>query len=442
MAIPSVVNMAAQPGGGLVSSLNALNALNDALQQTKYNAVKAQYAPLTLSAEAASRMAYANLLGPQFVAKLMGNSDVVANSPQLQNPATLQKLYQAGMGGGTGNALLNMPAPQAQQSGLGNFVNTVKNAFGLGDKTPAPQSSQNAVLQSPTMASGGDNEPYPSASSQPTPGQTWRKEQERQGQGDSSGYAYNPDGTNVVASPQEIAAAANGNGGKGTYAENAGNFAGTKAELEETGKLRAKDIQDLSDVVFTGSTKQATLDGISNIISSPAFEEIRKTPILGDKELTYFQRYGTPEQQNMVGQLMTLSGNVIKDASRDFAGQFRKGEQQLLENMKVNPGDTFNAARGKMEQLSYLNKLITERSRLTAQIMQQNHISKLQAEPFADKQINGDKIRSAIHNQLNPQPTEEDINHMAEKYKISTDEVKNRLRKKGYTLSIKLDGEK
>lgn len=413
LPLPSVVADVGA-GGPLVTSMKGTNALINDLYGTQIQQTKAKYAPLTTQAEAASKLAYANLMGPQFLAKLMGNPDVVANSPALQDPATVNRLYQAGMGGGTGNALINMPGMGQPQEGQGN--NSLLSW--LWNKVKGQGQSPNSLLSGQGIPS-----PMP---------------QGNQGQGFNSGYSYDQNGNNVVATPKQIDNAINssnstspqvdlGGGITGTpvpeigtgytpematqqkanptYAENAANFAGVKEEGKEAGTIRAKDIKELNDTAFNGETNQTTLDSLSSILGSPEFEQIRQLPLAGHHELAYYAKEGTPAQQNLVGQYYTLTGNVIKDSARDFAGQFRKGEQTLLQGMKPNPSDTVDTARGKAESLSYLNQMLTQRSKLTSQIMSQYHINKGQAQDLADKQLNGPAIRQQIHDKLNPTMT-------------------------------------
>lgn len=409
------------PGGGLVTAMGGMNALSQAMLDTKMKQLQNQYAPLTLPAKALSEMAYASFVQPQYTAKLLEHPDIAAQLTPNQRAALLARATGAAnnqntlinLPSGLNNNNMNMPSPSQPTAFQGTNI-----PFG-----PQPQIRPNGTGFNPSEYNANNNPNSYSSNNLNNPPQNGNSNIPIS----SQNYLQNIPSQNMQLPINEPT--------QNTWAENIGRKKGIEKELEQMGANRANDIKDLSDVVFSGKTKQATLDNISQIISSPAFEQIRQTPILGGKELAYFQRYGTPDQQNMVGQLMTLSGNIIKDSARDFAGQFRKGEQQLLENMKINPSDTFNAMRGKMEQLSYLNQMITQRSTLTGQIMSQYHMNKLEAQEIADKQLNGDKLRSQIHNQLNPQPTEEDINHMAEKYKISTDEVKKRLKNKGYTIA-------
>jgi len=392
------------PGGPLVTSLNALHDL-----QSKR--IANQYLPLTTQSEAASKLAYANLMGPQFLAKLMGNQDILANMSPGQRDQALKSVYQAGSGQGTGlNALSN---PQFNglvnpSSPIERIVNNVKNAFGFGQpkgQPPSENQSPNALMNQNQMSGGNDN----------------------------SGMNYDQRGNNIVANPAEIENIANhgNNVGANSFAENVGTYGGIKEEGKEAGKIRAKDIQDLNDTYFNAQTKQSTLDDINNMLSSPEIRQIRQLPLAGRHEMGYYAKFGTPEQQQLVGRLYSQMGNIVKDSSRDFAGQFRRGEQQLLQGMKPNEADTVDTMIGKAESLSTMNQMLAERAKLTSQYMNQYHINKLQASEMADKQFNGEKIRQDIHNKLNPGPTDADIKHMAEKYKLSEGEVKKRLKDKG-----------
>jgi hypothetical protein len=393
-----------QPGGFTLGAMREANALSSDLYGNAIKNIQAQYAPLTTQAEAASKLAYANLMGPQFLAKIMGNQDILANLPADKRQQALDMVFRAGSGQSAGNNVLNQmgaPAPNQTNSPFSQIVNNVKDVMGFGDKKSSPV--VNALAEQPNLSPTDKN-----AISNLQPGQAY-----------------------TVQGNQPNALQPN-NAGQNTFAENAGRFSGIKKEGEEAGKIRAKDIDELNNSVFNAQTNQTTLDTISGILSSPEFEKIRQTPILGHHELSYYSKFGTPEQQNMVGQYYTLTGNIIKDSARDFGGQFRKGEQQLLQGMKPAPGDTVDTARGKTESLAYMNKMLAERSRLTSQYMNQYHINKLQASEMADKEVNGDKIRQNIHNKLNPKPTDADIKFMAKKYGYSEDEVKKRLKAKGY----------
>lgn len=328
------------PGGPITAGLRNANAVTAENLDNEIKRIQAQYAPLTTQAEAASKLAYANLMGPQFLSKLLGNEAVLANFPDAQSAIKML----AGISTGQPNQLNN---PDINNKLLQNPLLT--------------QVDRTAILnQKP-----GDAYKIPQTQTQ-------------------------------TAIPEATTP---------SVAQNLANFKGTVEEGKESGKIRAKDIENLNDVVFNGETNQTTLDNIAKILRSPEFEQIRQLPIGGRTELSYYSKFGTPEQQNMIGQYQTLIGNIIKDSARDFPGQFRKGEQQLLQSMKPTPSDTVDTARGKLESLLDMNKMLTERARLTSKFMSERHINKLQAQELADKQINGDSIRQKIHDQLNPTVT-------------------------------------
>lgn len=399
---------------GVQQGMLTANALEKGQLENQYASAKAQYAPSTLQAEALSKLAYANLMGPQFLAKLMGNNAVVANSPQLQDPATINRLYQAGMGQGTGNALAGgIPAPNGVPTAGGNslglngplsgfLVNALKNILGGGQQAEAAaQPASNNPMQNlgnqPNL-SGQDR----NAINNMKPGDAYTV-QGSQGQGNNSGYAYNPYGTNATASPQQVAQVANQ--GNNNYAENAGRFAGITGEGQEAGKIRAQQIKDLDETVFNAQTKQATLDDVNNMIASPEIREIRQLPLLGRHEMSWYAKEGTPAQQQLVGRLYAQMGNIIKDSSRDFAGQFRRGEQQLLQGMKPSDSDTVDTMSGKAESLTVMNQLLMKRAQVTSQLMQQYHMSQGQAQELADKEVKGDVVRQQVHDKLNPTVT-------------------------------------
>ncbi len=397
MGIFSDISPTVRPG--FMQGMSDANALSSQAIANRLNKIKSDFAPLTAQAEAASKLTYANLMGPQFLAKLMGNSDLVANSPQLQDPATLAKLYQAGMGQGSGLNVLNQQKPAGSFSDY--LTDKFKDVIGGKDQSQLPIQSNPLVDQS--MLSDVDRESI----NKLQPGESYTVQGN---QAQSNPFA-----------PQN----------KNTFAENAANYQGIKREGEELGKVRAETIKDLDNTFYNSQIKGATLDQLSQIVTSPTFEKIRQLPALGHHELAYYGRYGTEEEKQLVGQYYTLTGNIVKDSARDFPGQFRRGEQSLLFSMKPSPSDTADAAKGKIEALTVMNQMMGQRAKLTSQLMNQYHIDQGTAAEIADKQINGDDIRNKIHSKLNPRPTDSDIEFMADKYKISKDEVKKRLKDKG-----------
>lgn len=446
LPLPRVVADIDPSGSRIMNSLNGINDYANKSHQRRFNKVKADYADLTVPAQAYSQLAYANAVAPQILAKLMGNEGALANMSEGQKKNMLTAIQNAGFKSNNGLNMLSQGQSGGHPTGVGQpgtnslsgwFMDKLKGAFGHG-----ASSQQNGNALGGSASNPGQYNAPAEYASPPVP----RQGQQPQtmgggGQGqedDGIDHEYDafiqqwlqsPQGKQEIAkgeaanipSPEEFHSMKNGQqpttppsmememtGGRQegpTYAENAGKYKGIVEEGQESGKIRAKQREDLDNAVFNSETNQQTLDDVADILASPTFENIRQTPLAGHHELAYYAKEGTPEEQQMVGKFYTLTGNLIKDASRDFAGQFRKGEQQLLNGMKPGPSDTVDSAKGKVESLSVLNKMLAQRSRLTSQLMDEYHVSKLQASDMADKKINGQAIRKEVHDRLNPTVT-------------------------------------
>jgi hypothetical protein len=439
------------PGGPLVTAMQGMNALTDSGYQNEINKQKAKYAHVTVPAEAASKLAYANLMGPQFLAKLMGNTDILANMSPEQRTQALALVQQAGSGQGTGNAMLNSPYLNQSQSGEGsspfaNFVNSIKSALGLGGN---PQSN-NQPPQNPMLMQGGNNDQGTNSLNQ-SPVQPMSM-------GNGNLRPASPELLNHAAKSPENYQNAINNGwdvtpiknqvqqqaqpsqqSKQTFPENVGEYKGIVEEGTESGKIRAKDIEELNNNVFNGEKNLTTLKDLGKIVSSPAMKEMRNLPLLGNKELAYYAKEGTPAQQDAIGKIRVGMGNIVKDSAGDFKGQFRQGEQQLLQTMKPNESDTVNVMLGKLSELTKLQTILSQRSRLTSQIMSKEHVNKLEALDKANKILDSGKIDKDISNDLYPegvpgenkglssQYSKSDIEHTAKKYNMSVDQVKAQL---------------
>ncbi len=426
------------PGGGLVTAMGGMNALANALHQTKYNKVKADWAPTTIPAQAYSQLAYANAVGPQFMAKLMQDPKFMGNlsEPQRQALAGMQYNFST-QPKGFDKFNQDVPHSGIGQPSTNSFSGRIKNAlhdlFGRNNtgNAQSPMQQQNMPQQvMPQQPSHAFQNPPQQAAPQ-SQGQNpadegvnadvikaseeWRDSPEGQRE---LAKANRGEGANI---PSDMLAWKRQNDAKNnkslqmtmntgiaspkrekTYQEKGGEYEGTYQEGVESGKIRAKDREALNNIAFNAKTSQGTLDQISDILATPEFESIRSTPLAGHSEIDYYAKEGTPAQQEMIGKYNTLTGELIKNASRDFAGQFRKGEQSLLTGMKPAKGDTVDVAKGKTETLSVLNKMLGERAALTSKLMREHHIDKLDASEAADKIINGDKIRQAVHDRLYP----------------------------------------
>lgn len=403
-----------------------MNPYHQALQsglETFGNITQAAYAPKKLQADIASKLAYANLMGPQFLAKLMGNENILPNIPDAQKQSILGLLINAGT-----TAKVTPPANPTStennnQNGLLQSLEKTYHDF-IKNNSNQPQNNNanseysydqngNNIIASPDEVNQAGNQ----SNLQSENGQVkqavsaWMQSPEAEAQAQKDGmmkvpaveelmnwYKNQPQqgvapltqSTPTVTTPQQPK----------TYAENVGEYKGIVEEGQEAGKIRANDIKDLNDVAFNANTMQGTLDQLSKIVNSPEFRQIRQIPLAGQHEIGWYAKFGTPAQKRMVGNLLSEQGQVVVNAAGQFKGAFRVGEQSLINTIKVNPGDMPDVASGKLQAMSLMNQMISQRSALTAKIMEEKHVSKGKAMEMADKLVDGQKIREKIDNSI------------------------------------------
>ena len=171
---------------------------------------------------------------------------------------------------------------------------------------------------------------------------------------------------------------------------------------KELSKQDAKQVGQLDAAVLNSGQKEDTLNEVASILSDPTFKEMRQNPILGKHELGWFSNFGTPEQQKMVGDFRAYTGQIIKDSAKDFGGQFRVGEQGLLNSMKPNDSDSLAVMQGKAQSLMYMVSMIKQRAQIESELIR-NGSSPVQAKIAADKMVDTKKIKEEIKNKVNPQ---------------------------------------
>ncbi len=388
--LPSVISNVA-PGGPLVTSMQGRNALIQSAAEAKYAEQKAY-------ADAASKIAYANLMGPQFLAKLMGNPDLVATSPQLQDPSTTNKLYQAGMGGGTGNAMLGSPmmgpVPQVQStSPFEKIVNAVKSAFNIG----APSNP----LAAPQTGGQPANALY-NQSGEPS---DMPVDQVNQGKGTAptptNASSYDKNGRNIVGTPDDINAAANGH--KKTYAEKVADFRNVTKEGEELGTARGKAIDELGKQYAQDVEGMAPLNRLMEISQSPTFMNMRNSiPGFQELQLNTLKNFtGTPEQKRMIGDYIASSKSVIGNTVRDFQGRAMAKEFDFANQLKIGDNDNIDVILGKLESLTAFKNSTMRRNEIARKLMgAPNHMNEGDAYEAANKQVDMKAIREEISNNL------------------------------------------
>lgn len=151
---------------------------------------------------------------------------------------------------------------------------------------------------------------------------------------------------------------------------------------------------------MAGANTLNTLENIGKTIQSPVWKNMRtyaNLPGGGKASLWWYAHNGTPEEQDLAGKFATDTGQIVANMAPMFKGQFRKGEQTLINGMKINDTDTVATAQGKYEALVTMEKFISDRSKLMSKLIRQGY-SPPDASDLADKQLKGNLVRKMVDN--------------------------------------------
>jgi hypothetical protein len=190
LPLPSVIPDT-QAGGGAVTAFGGMNALNNALQQTRTNAAQAQYAPYQAYGNAFLTNQEALWTPYKYQTQALSNPFVWMAAQN--NPALLDQLKKMASNltfpnGSSSGGMPNIPQPNQSNSLFDMLMNKLRGGNPSGN-------SGNPISQ----PMGNQNQ-SPNAMIQP---------QGNQGSGVNSGYGYDAKGNNIPATPQEIDNAAN-----------------------------------------------------------------------------------------------------------------------------------------------------------------------------------------------------------------------------------------
>lgn len=425
------------PGGGLVTAMGGINSLANANLLRQMNAIKKQYLPTTMQAEAASKLAYANLMGPQFLAKIMGNDSAVANMSENQKHAGLDSVRRAAMGQGDGINAFNQMQQGAQggnPSGIGNSflgwsINKLKEAF-----HHAPKKISNAFVQGASIPGqyNGDSQ-YSSPpvqrnnnpSARPPGGVTVEGEQ-----------WYNSKGEPVYGeeaqqpNSQRMNLDLNGGQRPKTYAENTGAYKGIIEEGKELGRIRAASKKELDQDYQQALQLKQPFERLTKIITNPVFQNLRNIPGFQKMQMNAKATLGTPEEKKLIGEFQAAARQVVSATVKGFGGRILASEIPLSESMKLSDNDSIEAMLGKAPVIEAFNEMTLQRSRLASKLMKEQHLDKGDALEQADKMIDGDKIRQQVETALNP-ISEDDIDETARANKMTREQVIQRLKAEG-----------
>ncbi len=149
-----------------------------------------------------------------------------------------------------------------------------------------------------------------------------------------------------------------------------------------------------------------TFDELSNITSNPAFAKMMTHEYAPALDFAYYNRFGTKEQKDLLGQYKTFANQVITDSVHKFGSRFTNADLGFLLKQKITESDSLPAAQGKLKAMMLMSQFATKRSERAAEIMQETldrggkKIPASKAIAMADKEMNGNKIRSDINKQV------------------------------------------
>lgn len=425
LPLPKVVPDIA-PGGGIVTAMGGINALNNAMYEAEYNKQKAKFAPYSIGAQAMSQMAYANLLAPQMMAKVMNNENLLAGMTEDQKRAALQGLYRAGSGQGTGNAILNMPGMPGMQ-GIQDafqpekrfsFTNFLQDMF---RKKISPEEQQVNALVAPTQPQvqsnpmNSMNVPSPQASinnnavqggSNPVVDQEELNNAYNQWMNTPEGKRELAKGENAnIPDENEMRAMiASGNAeDQRTLAQKAGEFAATKKQLETLGGHRGDAIRDIGEQQIMLSATGGNLNTLIDDFTNPEFIALRsKFPVLQDLQLKAAAHFKDPMVQNMVGKIIADLESFKSATIMGFKGQTLKREFDFADKLKPSEKDTVYTALGKLQSLKALHDIAEKKNALISKYIQQDEMNVPEAIARANKAVDIRNIQNQVRQLTQP----------------------------------------
>lgn len=362
-----------EAGGPLVTSMRGINSLANDMTLRKINRVKEQYAPLTAHAEAASKLAYANLVNPQYIAKIMGNPQFMANLSEQQKNMLKDLAFNAGVrnqgtvpfqGGNPLQQLQSQSQPQEEQSFSGWMKNALKGAFGQSQQ----QAPSNAFAQDFPTNQAPAAVPQNPMQHRPKDGATLEGEQWYNSNGEPvyEEDVQTPNGSMQLELTKGIP--------QKTYAERAGEYEGTIKQKEQEGKYRADALNEIGQSQVGLSHSGAVLDRMTDIVKNPVFANMRNSiPGFQDKQLDFLKVMGTPEEKELIGDFLSTGESFIASTVQGFSGKPLVREFDLAQRQKITGNDTIESAFGKLRSARSLHDIAEKKNQIVSELLQKGY---------------------------------------------------------------------
>lgn len=399
------------PGGGIVTSMGGGNALANANYLRKYNQAKAEYAPETLLAQAASQAAYANNIAPQYMAKMLQDMGIKGNLSDAQLSTILQRVYSSGT---NGNPLINTLNQRLMQR-YQNMGQQNKNPISwMMEKLkdiihPGQQQTQNPMVNpgqgmSPQQSGNvfNQSQPMPQQANQPVPMQG--------GMVDENGNpaSFGGDTPTPVTPEQSQSLEALNQGGSPankpiemtldtgqrqhpvapSYGENEAFYRGKQAQGEVLGKAKGDMQKSMGEQQEALGNSGVVLDRLIDEFTNPEFVNLRNEfPYLQDTQIEAASHLNNPKIQHLIGTIKADIESFKGSTVMGFGGQTLKREFDYADQLKPSTKDTVYTASGKLETLKALHDIASKKVSLINQFLKDKRMTPEEAISKANKMI-------------------------------------------------------
>jgi len=372
------------PQSGMDAFLKGLTDTQNVMNSRNTNARNQLFQPYQLELlKAQSQQAAAKALQSNMLARLIQKTGHIADPSLFAGDSNSPKTPGNTVVPPTPNSsTVAPPAPIAPSPDANLQSNDPLNAINQGGTNANPQQSQSPDGATQPGVTNVSNAP-PTPTTQP---QATGDDDQQQAGELLSGIFHIP--THVTNVDGNIVSS---NAFTGTTVKKVGPSAREKAFMTQDAKTAAGYDDEAKNADATGQT----LDQISESWNSPEWAAIKKHPILGKLGLAYYSYAGTPAQAAMVGNLTTNTGQVVADMAHNFKGSFRRGEQGLIQNMKVNTNDPIPVGQGKLEALKTFNSFLKQRAMVMSKMIRQG-IAPSDALEQADQLLHGNIVRKMV----------------------------------------------
>jgi hypothetical protein len=170
-----------------------------------------------------------------------------------------------------------------------------------------------------------------------------------------------------------------------------------EAEQKGLGKYYAQSYGNYSDAAKGFQNQNVALDNLIALKNNPDFYNVT-----GPVQSFLTQWAGTPEKQQLLGQLQSSSGEIALQVAPILKGAFTGRDQNLINNIKANPTTDFpEVFIGKLMAQKLVNNVLEKRSELAAQYIE-NGMSPLKASKLATEQTPIDQFKEQVNKLVNP----------------------------------------